>query len=1004
MAKLLNHNIKIGTLNTQSLRDDLNLGIAMEFCEKWKLDVLAIQETWRNGNEEFDNIKKGWKWLNHGFKKKCGAGVGFILSPKVKLVEVINHYKGRIISVLCSIGGLKLRISNIYAPTDVSADASKDVFYSELRKAMEGLSKYVKYKPVTVGDFNAVISQSTKKSGLYDSCLGWNNSDVVETSNNGERLLKFTIENKMQLVNTKFRSKRMHRSTHVLPNGIERRLDYICPGTHIGKLIKSCRVYNGPTKLWKSAIGTDHKLLVMDLDIPFGKKQKRYVMKQKSNIKDPKYDMAVLRDDTNQIRKTYSDALNKNLGGDLPEGVDELCETITDAIHVSLECCPNVKRPSTTRPWENLELRNMIHSTKTINDNEHLRRSRKKITRLKTYLKNQYYKQKADEINNAANARKVEHEFALSRKYKIHENTSKVSISNDTLTEYLREHFQLRMVPIPDELLNPREYAYLQDQHFVVNEDPPSELEIQKACEKFANGKSSGTDRIPMESLKYHQSDRLRSALWLLLNTIWSLVTVPTNWLSLSITCLYKKGLKSLPSNYRPLTVGSNISRILPSIIISRLQDSYEHNISDSQFGFRKDCSTCDAIFILNRAIDSHAGTLIALYIDLAAAFDKIPRDLYFMVLAFRTGSMVLVNLMKSMYEGTNGVVKGSESSFDILAGTRQGGIESPTCFNYYFDFVLKIAAKEIDKKYPDGWGIRYDFRIPNCCSNRDQRSRGKLTGVEIVRWILYADDIVLLASHAKEVEDLLNILDKTCTRYGLTISFKKTKTQVFKDQLLGNKASFVKVGETDVENVSEFVYLGHKISTGAHTFVDMQIGSALGKFNEMSKVLCDGRVNMPTRRKLVESCVRSRLTYALQASKIYESDIRKIEGAWYGMLRRMVRNGWKRRRDLDDGEDDDMAYIYRNNDLERIVGTPNIRDFLNVQYLRYIAHICRRENTNLTKKMMFLIPSAKNIINPWIRVARLLGGISLEQAQKSTQDKARFNELLKRNFPYLNK
>ena len=333
------------------------------------------------------------------------------------------------------------------------------------------------------------------------------------------------------------------------------------------------------------------------------------------------------------------------------------------------------------------------------------------------------------------------------------------------------------------------------------------------------------------------------------------------------------------------------------------------------------------------------------------------------MVLAFRTGSMVLVNLIKCMYEGTIGIIKGSESSFDILAGTRQGGIESPTCFNYYFDFVLKIAAKEIDEKYPDGWGIRYNFRIPNCCSNRDQRSRGKLTGVEIVRWILYADDLVLLASHVKEVEDLLNILDKTGTRYGLTISFKKTKTQVFKDQLLGNEVSLIKVGETNIENVSEFVYLGHKISTGAHTFVDMQIGSAFGKFNEMFKVLCDGRINMSTRRKLVESCVRSRLTYALHASQIYESDVRKIEGAWYGMLRRMVRNGWKRRRDLDDGEDDDMAYIYRNNDLERIVGTPNIRDFLNVQYLRYIAHICRRENTNLTKKMMFVIYRVQRIL-----------------------------------------
>ena len=64
---------------------------------------------------------------------------------------------------------------------------------------------------------------------------------------------------------------------------------------HIVKLIKSCRVYNGPTKLWKSVIGTDHKLLVMGVEIPFGKKQKRYIMKKRIIIKDPRYNMAVLR-------------------------------------------------------------------------------------------------------------------------------------------------------------------------------------------------------------------------------------------------------------------------------------------------------------------------------------------------------------------------------------------------------------------------------------------------------------------------------------------------------------------------------------------------------------------------------------------------------------------------------------------------------------------------------------------------------------------------------------
>ena len=65
------------------------------------------------------------------------------------------------------------------------------------------------------------------------------------------------------------------------------------------------------------------------------------------------------------------------------------------------------------------------------------------------------------------------------------------------------------------------------------------------------------------------------------------------------------------------------------------------------------------------------------------------------------------------------------------------------------------------------------------------------------------------------------------------------------------------------------------------------------------------------------------------------------MESTWYGFLRRMLRNGWKRKTTCDGRES--FSFKYRNSDLEKIVGMPTQRDFIYVLYLKYIAHVCRR-------------------------------------------------------------
>ena len=81
----------------------------------------------------------------------------------------------------------------------------------------------------------------------------------------------------------------------------------------------------------------------------------------------------------------------------------------------------------------------------------------------------------------------------------------------------------------------------------------------------------------------------------------------------------------------------------------------------------------------------------------------------------------------------------------------------------------------KIDK---DGKSIEFELNIPHFCTNREQRKCGRLNGVKIVRWLLHADDLVLFGKSIAEVKTIINILNDTCSRFGLSISFPKTKTQ----------------------------------------------------------------------------------------------------------------------------------------------------------------------------------------------------------------------------------
>ena len=192
------------------------------------------------------------------------------------------------------------------------------------------------------------------------------------------------------------------------------------------------------------------------------------------------------------------------------------------------------------------------------------------------------------------------------------------------------------------------------------------------------------------------------------------------------------------------------------------------------------------------------------------------------------------------------------------------------------------------------------------------------------------------------------------------------------------------------------FVTLGIQFSMINNNSTHLRIAKATAKFHELSNVLCDHEVKLSIRRKILEASVRPRLTYATQAWIPLEEEMKKLDSCWFGFLRRVVKGGYRKKVPDDT---DNFSLAYTNEDLLRITGCQPLRDLINSQYLKYVAHVCRRPNNNLTKLSLFITPKSRYYRDPWIKISKLLGGITIQQAKRETQSKPGFLRLLQLNY-----
>lgn len=156
-----------------------------------------------------------------------------------------------------------------------------------------------------------------------------------------------------------------------------------------------------------------------------------------------------------------------------------------------------------------------------------------------------------------------------------------------------------------------------------------TEGRVMKELEKLRDDKAAGADDLMPRYLNSIK-DYISYPLTVLFQKILEQEDVPDDWRDANVVPIFKGGNRSNASNYRPVSLTSQISKIFESIARDEMVNFFEKHkvIRNTQHGFRKgkSCLTNLLVFLdrLTRYMDEGA-SMDVIFLDLAKAFDKVP-------------------------------------------------------------------------------------------------------------------------------------------------------------------------------------------------------------------------------------------------------------------------------------------------------------------------------------------------------------------------------------------
>ena len=305
---------------------------------------------------------------------------------------------------------------------------------------------------------------------------------------------------------------------------------------------------------------------------------------------------------------------------------------------------------------------------------------------------------------------------------------------------------QLDLFTVPGTLTSQEKNSYVQYYPIATLDDGPIEFDVKQS---------------PMYTDLSDTRLYLRCAKLILLqilNQSWTEKSVPGVWRGATIIPILKRGKPADKlSSYRPISLTSNVSKLMERLVKERLQTWLEQNgkLNKMQSGFRAQHATTDHVMRMTQMIADNfqvrKRTVLTL-IDYAKAFDSVWRPGLYHKMAEMGIPGCYINWTRQFLSDRSArvCVNGTSGRAGKLkAGVPQGGVLSPLLFLIYINNALDDAPND-------------------------------------VHYSMFADDIAIWTAHQKYTEAKkalqlgLDALERWSKKWKMQINTAKCETTLF--------------------------------------------------------------------------------------------------------------------------------------------------------------------------------------------------------------------------------